>query len=599
MATLKEALTYASQNPDSDFAKQLSQHIKTGAADQEARTLGIDLTPIKSYQPDLTQDVKPKQSLLKKIGTTLSESGAKSEAIIKDNQRGLISRGVGATAEGFKGAAGVIGNVLGSIPGVSKLKPIGEAIGTGISNVTGAIADNPIVQQYSKDLAQSLGGEENLQTLADVGDIANTILGAETGVKGTVKTGQIGKKGVDIAGKEIRSTVNAIQPTLNATGDAIRTTGSAIKMAGEGLTNIPARVSANVAEKQAVEQTIKTLPTKTAQQAVREGVDLPDIKFFSEIPKAQKTPVKKLVQAVQDFESGKTKLNPIEAVGKPLVDRIGTVKTLQNKVGKQLGEVADTLGDIKPDEAFIPVYDSLRSVRGLDGLRLAEDGTLDFTNTVLASAETASDRTAIQSIFNEAVKEGTGKQKHLLRQELRESLGGKKKGGVQLTGTQENAYEAIRRGLSDLLDTKNPQYKKLNSQYQQISTPLDNLSKALRIGKETDTDILNMKAGLLARRLTSNSVTNPEIKSMLNAIDKLTVKKGMTRTSLETLQDSLNILNKYYDIAPKTGFQNLVTEGVANSGVKDFVVGTLRDIGGKTNATRKKALENALKDLLN
>lgn len=51
MATLKEALTYASQNPDSDFSNQLTQHIKTGAADTEAKSLGIDLTPIKQYNP--------------------------------------------------------------------------------------------------------------------------------------------------------------------------------------------------------------------------------------------------------------------------------------------------------------------------------------------------------------------------------------------------------------------------------------------------------------------------------------------------------------------------------------------------------------------
>lgn len=55
MATLKEALTYASQNPDSDFAKQLTQHVKSGQADAEAKSMGIDLTPIKQYNPVVTQ----------------------------------------------------------------------------------------------------------------------------------------------------------------------------------------------------------------------------------------------------------------------------------------------------------------------------------------------------------------------------------------------------------------------------------------------------------------------------------------------------------------------------------------------------------------
>jgi hypothetical protein len=551
----------------------------------------VDKYPIYKKQVDI-----PEQSLMSKIGSTINESGNKSEAIIKDNNRGVISRGVGATAEGFKGAMGVIGNVLGSIPGVDKLKPVGEAIGTGVGAIVKPIVENKYVQQYSKDLAKSLGGEENLQTLADAGDIANTILGAEFGGKGLVKTGAIAK---DVSGKALETgskVINAGGEALKTGVDIAKTTGSAIKMAGEGLTSIPSRVATNVAEKKAVEQTIKQLPKKTAQQAVREGVDIADVKFFTDLPKTQKHVIKKLATAVRDFESGASKVDPIEAVGKPLIDRLATVRKAQGEVGQKLGDTANKLGNIAEDEAFIPVYDSLRKVRGLEGLRLGDDG-LDFTDTVLASVETASDRKAIQSIFDQAVKAGTGKQKHLLRQELREVLGGKKAGGVQLTGTQENAFEAIRKGLSNLLDSVNPDYKKLNAEYAKLSEPLSKLTKVLRIGNETDADILNLKAGLLARRLTSNAVSNPEIKSLLNQIDKVTTKKGVTKMSIENLQDAINIFGKYYDIAPKTGFKNQVAEGVSG-GVKDFVVGTVRDIAGSTNATRKKALENALKDLL-
>lgn len=47
MATLKEAIQYASQNPSSDFAKFLEKRITSGQADQEAVSEGIDINPLK------------------------------------------------------------------------------------------------------------------------------------------------------------------------------------------------------------------------------------------------------------------------------------------------------------------------------------------------------------------------------------------------------------------------------------------------------------------------------------------------------------------------------------------------------------------------
>jgi len=48
MATLKEAIQYASQNPSSQFAKFLEARVMSGQADVEAQNEGIDLTPIKT-----------------------------------------------------------------------------------------------------------------------------------------------------------------------------------------------------------------------------------------------------------------------------------------------------------------------------------------------------------------------------------------------------------------------------------------------------------------------------------------------------------------------------------------------------------------------
>lgn len=57
MATLKEAFEYASENPNSEFANELSKLAESGALNVEAKKYGIDLTPfgVKTEQPEKTQ----------------------------------------------------------------------------------------------------------------------------------------------------------------------------------------------------------------------------------------------------------------------------------------------------------------------------------------------------------------------------------------------------------------------------------------------------------------------------------------------------------------------------------------------------------------
>jgi len=57
MGNIREAFEYASKNPNSDFAKQLTQLAKSGALNVEAKKNGIDLTPF-GVTTDLSEQVK-------------------------------------------------------------------------------------------------------------------------------------------------------------------------------------------------------------------------------------------------------------------------------------------------------------------------------------------------------------------------------------------------------------------------------------------------------------------------------------------------------------------------------------------------------------
>ena len=113
-----------------------------------------------------------------------------------------------------------------------------------------------------------------------------------------------------------------------------------------------------------------------------------------------------------------------------------------------------------------------------------------------------------------------------------------------------------------------------------------------------------MNAGLLARRLTSFSKSNPEIRQILRDLDIVNGTVGKTTLNVEKLQDFYNILDKYYDIAGRTGFQGQVTAGVekaiGSGGISrgiDMVEGHVARLFGETDIVKQKALEEILKEL--
>jgi len=372
------------------------------------------------------------------------------------------------------------------------------------------------------------------------------------------------------------------------------------QMTAQGIGNIPSRVATNVAEKQVQLAVVKSLPTKVARKAAQDGIDANDVAFLYNTTKANKPAFSKLAKVAKDFAENPRAQNPIEIVGQPIVNRIKELNVAKGTIGQKLGAVADTLGSVTTKEVGLPVFTEIKKVPGLSGLTVNSKGVLNFENTSLALKEAKPDRKAIQQLFLDAIKNGTGKQKHLLRQGLWEVLGGKK-GKVATTGTQEKAYEAIRKGLSNVLDTKNGEYKRLNTEFAKVAQPISDMQKFLKSTSQgsIDDDILNMKAGVLARRLTGASPSGSDIRAILKAMDAATAVKGKSRVSVENLQDFYNILNKYYDIAGKTSFQGQIK--LADAGGSSFteVIGKgLQSVAGQTPAVRQKALEDALKEAL-
>src|SRR3990167_691146 len=542
-----------------------------------------------------------KPNVFQRIKNTINQAGVNvADAVTGQGEfvgQSNIRRATGAVASAFNAIPQVAVDVLPE-PARKGVQAVGKTAVKAIDWLGDKLGSTQLAQDFvtrHPEAAKTL--EEIAGTASNLGQIAGDILIANQGTKAL-------QKGIDVTKKSGRIVLSKTKSGFQAGQETTRKITQSIQRVAEPFVEeakrIPDRFRTNVAQKKAVQQTINQLPAKVARQAAQDGLDIVDIKKLYSIPKTQTASLRKLAVVTKQFAEGKTKTNPIEVVGKPIVTRLKELEQARVKVGAKLGEVADNLGVVTREELFPTIFQRLRKVSGLEKLGVDNVGRLNFKNTVLATAETVSDRKAIQSIFADAVKWGQGKNKHLLRQELFESLGGKKSASIKLTATQEKAYQAIRQGLSDVLESKNVGYKNLSNQYRKIISPLQAMRKMMKVAGEAD-DVLDMSAGLLARRLTSMAQSNPQIRAILNAMDKATKKAGKTRLSVETLQDFYNILEKYYDIAPKTGFQAQVRQGVekAVSRPLNFIGEQIKGFAGETTAVRQKALEKILNEILN
>lgn len=514
-------------------------------------------------------------------------------------------RGAELMQEG-KPVQGVVMSGLGAPAAVIRaaFSPITAAVTPLIQGAVEAtgLAKNETFQKGAQAIGEWAKAHPDLsQNLQSATDIATAV----TGTKGLTTLGKVVEPTVSRAtqatAEAVKTGAEAVKTGATAFAGAVKPVAQGAvdvtKMAGEGLSRIPSRIGVNVAEKQAVEKAITSLPSKTAQTAVRDGVDIVDAQV---LPNLIKTPqAQKLIQTVRDFASGNRKVDPIEVVGQPIVKRVQELDHTRKIVGAQLGAASKQIGILTKPELQNGVIARLQKVPGLEGVTLNSKGVLEFKGTVFGSTLSRADKNAVQEAFREATKWGDGEKAHMFRQTLFENLGGKKKSLANITDTHERALEAIRSGLSDVIESKSPSYKNLSNEYRKIVAPLSDLRKLMKnIDPNSSEDILNMSAGLLARRITSAAGSNPQIRQILQALDEAGAK-GTTRESVTQLQDLYNILNKNYDIAPKTGFQNLVKEGTnVPSGLYDAASGAIKGLAGNTNAVRQASLEKYLEELL-
>ena len=423
------------------------------------------------------------------------------------------------------------------------------------------------------------GAGQSLQEGASVADAFTT----------GIKTGAVGLG----AGGLVGAVPGAVRGTLNVA----RGTQKLVTSVAPKLKNIPSNIATNAADRIAVQNSIKALP-KAAQDAANKGIAIEDANFVANISPNLKAPAKKLFNVARNATTDAEKIKVQEAVGAPMIKSLRTAQSKADKIGAKLQEESRKLNNIKREDAVNAVVSRLKKVPGLQNIEVSDylKGNLKFDKTTLSSELNPAAQAEIQTLFKKAIKTTDGESKHLLRQEIFEMLGGKKSSQAPLTATQEKALEAIRNGLFDVLGSQSKVYKKLSTNYAKIINPVKTLRKILKADNVSE-DLLEMKAGALARRLTSNAPSRAEIQTALTELDNLVPRKS--RISVAELQNLYNVMDKYIGLSPSTSLRGEVAKGVGSaSDVGSALYTGAKNLTGETPAVRRKALEDLLDNVL-
>ena len=470
-----------------------------------------------------------------------------------------------------------------------------------IADITGGV-----ITKYEDFKTQYPNLAKDTESVFNIAQMIPVVKGLKAGTESTINT----------AKNTITKIADTIPPGGGGTGGGIidAATGM-IKNAKTKIADTVDNVKINRAENAKMNKVIEDLGSETKKSAARSGIELGDINTISGFNKQNIPSIKKMVQMAEDVQNGKTGIDPLDVVGEPIRNKVINLSERADEIGKKLGETARNLKNVKNSELEKAVLERLKKTSGLRGLKVEDvldelgkktfdaNGNpirdLDFEETTLMSRMNKAERDAIQTAFEEATRSGSGVSKHLYRQELFEILDGKKKSLSTLTETQEKALDAIRGGLSDVLESKNAGYKDLSNQYRKIVQPLSELRKlAKNIDPNNSTDILDEAAGNLARRLTSNASSKVQIKKVLQQIDDATSAKGTTLQETTDLMDAYNVISKYYNIAGGTSLEGInmrtMIKSLKASGATDKVLEILDQYGGSTSAVKRQKLLDLL-----
>lgn len=307
MANLRQAFEYASQNPDSDFAKNLEQLAASGSLDGEAKKYGIDLTPFKPEQTLGSKLIGRAKDLGHEVAAigTLGASTLSPEDIAMakgdKNQMNLLALQSGLrAAEAPIRAVGAVGGAVGDIigAGLSQIgadKAIGGAISPVLQNeqVKKAVDLYNTLPQDTKDVLGAILNTANIP-LGGIGSgaVKSSI---ESGVKATAGAGAKAVKAVTPDASAIMQRVARIPKQKqikfqNTAGESVGEYLTKRGVYGDEEQIVEQLYKRYVDSKKVADDALEQLPGTFKPQQVADALDMLEEKFTKSSTKGVKDP---------------------------------------------------------------------------------------------------------------------------------------------------------------------------------------------------------------------------------------------------------------------------------------------------------------------
>lgn len=525
--------------------------------------------------------VQPKQEkpgLLKSLAVGAISPFAKATVTATNVIRGTgrIAKGLGQLATGdkekaFRSFASAGEATSEKIPLLGEVKPIGstaEALGVGAeigSFFIGGSGLSQIGKQTLKGLVKQ-GAKEGIKF---------GFLGGLTGGAGLaaqqedITPEDFFKQTMTgaFAGAGLGGVLGAVTPLA---GNIFRRINNIIRkepVVPTAVTRGLGRASERVKTVTQKRATLKTQPVKI-QNAVNAGVDLPRVQFIDNLSGADKASANKMLSLLEKNKAGDITARSISEAGNTALEPVKFIQQLRKKAGTEIGELVRNLPDEKLSIADIS--DSFIDDMTNAGVKMNADGQLNFKNSRLAGAKSATERRQLKDTwkFLKPTKKGIIEKKplqiHIQRQKLFDDLQ-LAKGQQLFSSNTKRMLNKVRSNLNTPLDSVSSQYTTLNRQFAESTSVVDDFFRL--IGKQwkgADSELLALRSGEVGRRIKGNASAVPL--KVFNTIDDVARRNGF-KSDKNVLNQFLfnDLLEDIFGTTQTTGIEGSVGRGLGKA----------------------------------
>lgn len=471
--------------------------------------------------------------------------------------------------------------------------PAGFAL-TGGASVLGQAAIGAGIG-FAYDVGQDLVDKKSAVKVATPG--LGTVIGgaAPVAIRGAVAgIGALKNAASPVVNKAGQAITNALPESQTLSG--LKQTASEL---GDRVPRFVGKVSENVQEAGVRAERIKTSPP-VVQTAIKSG--LPD-PLIDPIINANPITKQAFKEVLDIADAPKTTLgqkqNPAVVGGNRASQQYDVIEAQRKRIGEAMNVETAKLGRIE-DINMTGAYSQLDSVLEDIGVvkEITEKGfKLNFSKSKLTQKQ----RTVVVDLYEKATEGGNALSPLQIREKdqlfsaiQRESRSDAVQDVIFTTadGQTTDLFRAFRDVYSNELDVLSPEIKKLNSQYRNVATLLEDIENSIfktpnfEITKNTDPSEF---AKVNLRRIFGEAQSSPAYEAIADEMDAISRQLGYEGASpKEVAAFAEEIRALYPEIVPKAGFQ-----GGIRAGLLDIASSIME--AGKADATdQRKALRALL-----